>query len=175
MAGKKRRRPPGLSLRETVEWHLSFAYKVRHPRSWTKTKCWQTDTCAAGSNGYPVCTHEGRTYGLHRLALARKLGREIRPGMMALHKCDNPVCIRPSHLYEGTDLDNARDREQRTVRDLAVGERHGLSKLTEDDVREIRRLREEDGMFYHDIAARFGMQRHAITCICQGKTWRHVH
>jgi hypothetical protein len=50
---------------------------------------------------------------VHRLILERKLGRPIRPGYHALHTCDHPSCVNPEHLYEGTDKDNARDRQLR--------------------------------------------------------------
>lgn len=52
----------------------------------------------------------------NRVALERKLGRPIRPGYWALHRCDRPACINPEHLYEGTRADNTRDREERNPR-----------------------------------------------------------
>lgn len=61
----------------------------------------------------------------HRLALEGKLGRPIRAGMNALHHCDNPPCIQPEHLWEGTQADNVRDM-------LAKGRHwhHGLTHCT---------------------------------------------
>jgi hypothetical protein len=46
----------------------------------------------------------------HRVALAVALGRPLRPGMFACHKCDVKECVRPSHLYEGTQSDNELDK-----------------------------------------------------------------
>jgi hypothetical protein len=51
----------------------------------------------------------GRNGYAHRHALALKLGRPIGDGLMALHTCDNPSCVLPDHLYEGTARDNSRD------------------------------------------------------------------
>jgi hypothetical protein len=49
----------------------------------------------------------------HRRALMAKLGRSLLPGMQACHHCDNPPCIQPEHLYEGTSADNHRDMVER--------------------------------------------------------------
>jgi hypothetical protein len=45
----------------------------------------------------------------HRVALSMALGRPIREGMFGNHKCHNPPCCRPGHLYEGTAEENVRD------------------------------------------------------------------
>lgn len=60
----------------------------------------------------------------HRVALAAALGRPLRPGMVACHRCNTPRCCRPSHLYEGTLSDNEQDRwfKIRPVRgDIIIG------------------------------------------------------
>jgi hypothetical protein len=49
----------------------------------------------------------------HRVSLTFKLGREISPGMKVCHTCDNPSCVRPSHLYEGTQVQNEKDKVSR--------------------------------------------------------------
>jgi hypothetical protein len=58
---------------------------------------------------------QGKAYPVHRLALERKLGRPIKPGFKALHTCDCKSCVNPNHLYEGTQGDNVRDREERNL------------------------------------------------------------
>lgn len=49
----------------------------------------------------------------HRIALTLKLERDILDGFLACHTCDNPSCINPAHLYEGTQFDNERDKSVR--------------------------------------------------------------
>lgn len=72
---------------------------------------WQDVPCKLTS--WP-CKHKGG-YGTrghryaHREALEQKLGRPIKPGYGALHHCDNPPCIEPVHLFEGTNADNVHD------------------------------------------------------------------
>ena len=60
--------------------------------------------------GYGRLRVGARRVTASRLALEWKLGRELRPGMFALHTCDNPPCYLPDHLYEGTRSDNERDK-----------------------------------------------------------------
>lgn len=60
-------------------------------------------------HGYGYLKIGGKTIGAHALALRLSLGRSLGPGMFALHKCHNPPCINPEHLYEGTQADNVRD------------------------------------------------------------------
>ncbi len=50
---------------------------------------------------------------VHRVSLELKLGRDLKPGMKALHHCDVPWCVNPKHLYEGTAADNHRDHRER--------------------------------------------------------------
>ena len=49
----------------------------------------------------------------HRYALERKLGRELEPGEVARHTCDNPICVNPDHLLPGTQRDNVDDMMRR--------------------------------------------------------------
>src|SRR5689334_18370225 len=64
-------------------------------------------------DGYAIIQVAGRQFKLGRLILAEKLGRDLLPGMLACHACDNPPCIDPSHLYEGTNQRNQLDSVER--------------------------------------------------------------
>ncbi len=61
--------------------------------------------------GYGVIRDDkGQLAYAHRISLAAALGRPLRPGMLACHRCDYKPCIRPFHLYEGTKQDNELDK-----------------------------------------------------------------
>jgi hypothetical protein len=63
-----------------------------------------------GVRGYHVLIQiSHKRYKVHRLALERKLGRPIKPWRLAIHDCDNPSCVNPAHLREGTHKDNTQD------------------------------------------------------------------
>lgn len=120
-----------------------------------------------------------RTVRAHRFAWELEVGL-IPNGMSVLHRCDNPRCVRPDHLFLGTQADNMRDMRAkgRFVPALGPrkdyhGEAHPASKVTEDDVREIRRLRAE-GRTLQSLADEFGLVNSAIHNIISRKTWRHV-
>lgn len=131
---------------------------------------------------------KGRLVGAHRVSWEIHNG-PIPKGKWVLHKCDNPPCIRPKHLFLGTRLDNVRDMEMKGRRSAARGEKHGRStkperntvgernrhaKLTDDQVREIRKIASVESIAYVDLAKRFGVGDVAISRIVNRKTWRHL-
>lgn len=82
------------------------------------------------------------------------------------HKCDNPPCVNPAHLYAGTQLDNTKD--------MLVRERLGkVAKLSISKVRNIKR-RLGRGELQRVIAARFNVSQSTISYISRGKTWQHA-
>lgn len=72
--------------------------------------CWPF-VGAQTPKGYGVIRDDaGRLVYAHRVALAAALGRPIRPGLLAAHRCDYKPCVRPRHLYEATRSENERDK-----------------------------------------------------------------
>lgn len=104
------------------------------------------------------------------------------PEPFALHRCDNPPCVRPSHLFEGTARDNIRDavakgrqsrgpRHSEIMRNSRVrGERNPLSKLTDAQVLEIRASTESQYL----LAEKYGVDQAMIWRIRARKAWTHI-
>lgn len=140
-------------------------------------KVHKSDSCwiwcgARNNNGYGVFRVRGRNYLAHRYAYANDLDYPPKT-FEVLHSCDNPRCVNPDHLRLGTHADNMRDsatkgRMSRTHQ--VTGERHGMSKLTADQVAEIRRLR-SSGQTHRAIGKQFGVSHAAIGYIVRGKSW----
>jgi hypothetical protein len=106
----------------------------------------------------------------HRWLFERIFG-QLEKQRVVMHSCDNPACVKLQHLDQGTiDLNNkdsvAKGRNAR-------GERVHQSKLTEDQVREIRSLCAQ-GISKTEIARRFSVGRRCVRMISTGRTWRHV-
>ncbi len=110
--------------------------------------------------------------GAHRLMWELAVS-PIPSGMQVLHRCDNPACCNPAHLFLGTYSDNMRDREAKGRHNAPIGSRHGRATLTEDQVREIRLLWSQ-GMTQKEIAQRLDTNTQRVYSIVHRKTWRHV-
>lgn len=96
------------------------------------------------------------------------------PGdLVVCHRCDNPSCVRPDHLFLGTSSDNRRDCIQKRRNNSAKGCRQGHAKITEDDVRAIRR-RHATGETQDALAKAFGISQSAVSYIVLRVNWKHV-
>ncbi len=111
---------------------------------------------------------------VHRLALAAVRGPLVGD-MCALHRCDNPPCFRPAHLFRGTRLDNARDAgaKGRMGKKNQNGTRNSMAKLTEGQVLDIRRLRTEHWSVIF-LARHYGVSRSLICLIERRQIWKHI-
>lgn len=100
---------------------------------------------------------------------------KIPEGLFVLHKCDNPICVNPDHLFLGTQADNIKDMDEKGRRVSSriarfFGEDHPHSRLTEDQVRKIR----EDSRTQAVIAKDYGVGQMTISRIKTNTTWKHV-
>ncbi len=103
----------------------------------------------------------------HRIAYYLATGKQPGP-LCVCHKCDNPSCCNPAHLFLGTQADNMADMR---IKDRAcVGSGHGSSKLTEAQVLEIR-ASNAPGVA---LAAKYGVKRSTISLIKSRRCWKHI-
>lgn len=120
----------------------------------------------------------GKDLAAHRVSWEIHCG-PIPDGLCVCHHCDNPSCVRPDHLFLGTPQDNARDMASKGRAPLQRhphlyrGTAKGGCKLTEDAVREIRKLGETD-MTQRAIARQFGVAPPVICTILKRTAWAHV-
>jgi hypothetical protein len=90
-----------------------------------------------------------------------------------LHRCDNPLCVNPDHLFLGSDADNVLDRDRKGRGRWLRGNACANSKLNEAQVIQIRQQRSE-GVSGAELARQYGVTRSAIVAVVTGKNWRHV-
>ena len=112
----------------------------------------------------------GKTKRVHRLVAAAFHG-EPKPGMQALHRDDNPLNNKAENIYWGTPKQNMEDRAAHG--NMPVGEDHKCSKLTAEQVLEIRHLAER-GVFQKEIARDFGISQPQVSDIFNRKCWAHL-
>ena len=122
-------------------------------------------------NGYGRINVDGQPMLVHRIAWELHNG-PIPEGICVLHHCDNPPCIRISHLFTGTVNDNVQDciQKGRDRKRGLKGEDHNLAKLTETQVTEIRNS-DERGV---DLAKRYDIGQTTISDIQKGRSWKHL-
>ena len=82
-----------------------------------------------------------------------------------LHKCDNPACQNPKHFFIGTPKNNSDDRDKKGRQP---------SKLTEEDVLEVRRLYAQGGIYQKELANIYNVGQQQISFIVNRKKWRHI-
>ena len=123
--------------------------------------------------------YNGATGPAHRVAWILD-GKEISDGLWVLHKCDNPKCVRPDHLFLGTPLDNVRDcyskgRQSKEYSQLLnrFGDKNGNVKLSEPEAVEIL-SKLKAGMKPMRLAEVYGVTVGAIYHLRSGFTWPNL-
>lgn len=85
-----------------------------------------------------------------------------------LHRCDNPSCVRPDHLFLGDHEANQKDKMKKGRG--CRGESHGMSKLSEETVREIRASSAPD----KELAKQFGIEFNYVNAVRNRRVWKHL-
>jgi hypothetical protein len=106
--------------------------------------------------------------------LEESLGKKIEDGLFALHSCDNPSCVNPAHLREGTAADNMDDAMERGRQKAKKGSENPNAKITEQDVVEIRRLYATSEMPGTKLAEKYGISQANVYEIIHHTAWKHV-
>lgn len=145
---------------------------------WEKVRtgpgCWEWQGSTDGHGYGQINRARGRSpIKAHRFSWVAENG-EIPQGQWVLHKCDNPPCVRPSHLYLGDRSRNTKDAIERG-RYLTpfMGQNNPAAKLTAFDVHMIRK-RAYRGEQPIDIARDYPVSRTTVAEIVARKSWRHV-
>lgn len=121
--------------------------------------------------GYGTISFYDATWKTHRLAYHLTHGA-IPPSLFVCHKCANPPCCNPDHLYAGTPQQNSRDMVMHG--NSLKGEKNHKAKVTADQVREIRsRYSAGDGTTL-TLAEEYGVTQAVISKMIRRETWKHV-
>lgn len=144
--------------------------ETQEQRFWARVR--KTDTCwvwtgPTRGKGYGAVRFDGRMQSAHRVSWEMKHG-PIGGGLHVLHRCDNPPCINPDHLFLGTNRDNAADcrAKGRTPR----GWKNGAARLTPAQVEDVRQAHAR-GFEIAAIARHYGVARITVRKILTGKSW----
>lgn len=158
-----------------------YSFSTRFERSYIpepNSGCWLWLGVPSGNHGYGRIKRGSNTVMAHRASWEKSNG-SIPEGLLVLHKCDNPSCVNPDHLFLGTQQDNENDKvsKGRQSRGLAHSlakvnparrERNGNSRLKYSDVLEIRALK----LPQRQIASAYGVTQALVSKIKRGEIWK---
>jgi len=135
---------------------------------WSKVDIRGEDECwewKAGRNrgGYGIFQSQGMPKLAHRAAYKLTTGDDPRD-MLVCHKCDNPPCCNPNHLFKGTNTENIRDS-------VTKGRLHNSVPYGWPEIKEIRDLYATEEFRISDLAVRFGISKGAVYDILINKHW----
>ena len=147
-------------------------------RFWSKVEkkesgCWEW-AARKDRAGYGEFHLNGATVKAHRVSYSLKNPSADINGMCVLHSCDNPSCVNPHHLFLGSHADNVSDKCKKGRGRFRphLGSKNGCSKLTEEQVKEIRELKGR--VIQTVMAERYGVSQALISLILLKKGWKHV-
>jgi hypothetical protein len=146
-------------------------------RFWRKAIIKDKDSCwewigAKNRKGYGTIYFDGKVRKAHRVSYVLTYG-DILGDLCVLHKCDNPSCVNPNHLFIGTVKDNSDDMILKERDYHPEGELQPISKLKEKDVYEIIELI-KNNYSYPYIGKLYDVSPNTINAIANGFTWKYI-
>ena len=154
----------------------------RSEKFWARVKkqrsgCWEWQGCIA-AGGYGSVRWDGAARRAHRVAawLSGLIDSVSAPTDKAvkgfvLHRCDNPACCNPAHLFVGSHADNMQDCLVKGRRNIPKGEDHYRAKITNEEASRIRIAYAVGGISQQGLADRYGLTQCTVSSIIRGKTF----
>lgn len=145
----------------------------------TEKECWPW-LSYKDQKGYALFWNGHRNEHAARFVLREKLKRKLDKGEQALHTCDNPLCLNPSHIFLGNNYENIQDKVKKGRQRGGAGsnaskaEDHHKAKLTNSQVKTIRKKITEGKQTLTEIAVEYQVTVQLISMIKKGKIWRSV-
>ena len=131
--------------------------------------CWNFAGCK-NTRGYGKIRQGEKVILTHR-AIYEHYNGKIKNGLCVCHKCDNPSCVNPNHLFAGTPQDNANDMVSKGRCADKTGVKNGRAKINQDIANKIRSIYSEKNLSQRKIAKMFNLDNSTICAIVNNKSW----
>lgn len=131
--------------------------------------CWEWQgPKSRGGYGFDRDARHFDEHLMHRVAYIYANG-QIPNGLHICHHCDNRICCNPNHLFAGTNQDNIADKVAKSRQPR--GKAHGIAKLTEEQVIEIRKRYAQGGIYMRELGEQYGVKYATISAIIRRENW----
>lgn len=159
-------RPSGLTDKERFWSRVKIVGLMDDP-----DQCWLWSGAKDGA-GYGFCRAGGKQYRAHRYAMMlAQDGAPIPNGHVVCHKCDNPSCVRPGHLFIATQIENIADRDRKGRQASLRGESNPRAKLTYKIAEQIRKEYAAGGIGQAALGKKYGVAKCSIQNIIKGTSY----
>ena len=160
--------------RKYISGHQPAATRPLAVRFWEKVSkrgpndCWKWQGSLDRKGYGQIKLHSHQRGSAHRVSYELHFG-PIPDNLFVCHRCDNPSCVNPAHLFLGTGNDNLRDMREKGRH--SHGETHAHAKLTEKQVDEIRARYAAGGILQRELALEYGVTEKHISRIINRGQW----
>ena len=163
-------------------WNKIYLSEKNKIKEIIKSRCDITDYCWnwTGSvkekrHPYGVIGIEGKKYSTHRVSyFLYNNDFDLNDSKIEIcHKCDNPRCVNPDHLFKATHVENIRDCHRKGRAYKFYGIKSPNVKLTEEQVKYIRKFKNKQKT-YKQTACEFGVSTQTVWRIATNKSWKHL-
>jgi hypothetical protein len=165
------------NVNSTLKYHFDTVEEY----FFSKVKITKTNSCIFWparklESGYGMISAKGKKRLSHRLSYEIHFGK-IPKGMVICHRCDQPSCVNPRHLFIGTHKDNVYDcinKKRNVTPPIHTGKNNHHTKLTETKVIEIRKSYASGKINSYELAKKYNVTRQNIMSIVKLETWKNV-
>ena len=158
-------------INRSSKYFCSTKCNILHNVLFDESGCWIYQK-GPRKDGYCNFGVNGKTDLVHRAMYEVENGEIKDRNKIVCHVCDNRKCCNPDHLYLGSHSSNALDRQQRNPRSDQTGENNHASKLSENEVLEIRKEYKKTNAY--EISNKYGISPSYVKDVALGRRWKHL-
>lgn len=166
--GKVKGNPYMFVMGHKTKIPIENKFWAKVPSNKDSNECWEW-LGTKSSDGYAELKYKRKHIRANRI-MWEMVNGQIPNGMIICHRCDNPACVNPHHLFLGTQMDNMHDKIAKGRH--SYGENHKLHKLTIRQVKQIRKQVSERTATMSQIARNMNVSLTTISSIVHEKTWK---